>query len=95
MKIAGWEVPQALIDAVAKQLRAEPFDAGIVRLIAASTDMLPRYGDPAAAYVREEIGTRLIDYFRRSGNIAKVPGTRRWRWVQDSTVDAARDGGGS
>lgn len=81
MKIGGWEVPQILIDAVARRLRDKEFDANAVRVEAAYTYLLPR-ATREADYVREEIGTRLIDHFKRAGKIEKVPGTRRWRWIK-------------
>ncbi|MDD1789048.1 hypothetical protein [Burkholderia gladioli] len=81
MKIAGWEVPQALIDGVAAELSHETFDAGTVRVVAATSHLMP-IGVQQNWYIREEIGTRLIDHFKRAGKIEKVPGTRRWRWIK-------------
>ncbi|WP_157131253.1 hypothetical protein [Burkholderia pseudomallei] len=95
MKIAGWEVTQELIDAVSAKLRGRQFDAEFVRAVARETGLLPGVEDCIdVRYVREEIGTRLIDYFKRTKQIEKVPRTRKWRWAFDSLVARATDTGG-
>ncbi|WP_321789445.1 hypothetical protein [Paraburkholderia sp. J94] len=80
MKIAGWEVPAALLDEVAKNMRKGPFDAAHVRGFAQANNLLPRDRNNDW-YIADEIGTRVIAHFKRAGKIEKIDGTRLWKWV--------------
>ena len=88
MKIAGWEVPQKIIDAAERRMREGSFDVAHIRGVARDSDLLPPSTVTNGWYIREEIGTRLIAYFKRAGKIRSIPGTRNWEWI-----DAARTGG--
>jgi hypothetical protein len=91
MKIAGWEVPQQLIDAAERRMRASKFGVADIRRMATDSSMLPSNGTANWRYIRDEIGTRLIAYFKRAGKIQSVPGSRKWEWVKSKADARATD----
>ncbi|WP_186056533.1 hypothetical protein [Burkholderia gladioli] len=79
MKIAGWEVPPALICILEKRMRERSFDASELRGAAWSSGLLPKSHVIDHAYIQDEIGTRIIAKYSREKKIVRAFG-RSWCW---------------